>query len=110
LLPNKCKALGVGFNTINKGDFINLPQGQDKQALVMGLDETKGIEWFYAVAVVDSDAENKLRQHISGIADVCDGDTSEFKIDTKQFQATLTQIKADTNGQLQWEGRRFYHD
>jgi hypothetical protein len=110
LLPNQCNALGLSFNTIGKGEFINLPQGQQKQPLVMGLDEKKGIEWFYAVAVVDSDAENILKQHISGIANVCDGDTNEFKIDTKQFQATLTKINAETNGQLQWEGRRFYHD
>ena len=110
LLPNQCKALGIGFNTIRKGDFVNLPQGQQKQPMVMGLDETKGVEWFYAVAVVDKDAEDKLNQHISGIANVCDSDTKEFRMDTKQFQAMLTQINTDTNGQLQWEGRRFYHD
>ncbi|MGD8570253.1 MAG: multiheme c-type cytochrome [Gammaproteobacteria bacterium] len=111
LLPNTCNALGVGSNAVRKGQRLHIPRDGNGQPMVVGLDNSKGVEWFYVVAVTDPAAEKQLKELVNGAADVCDDNaTTKVDLDIKQFQAALLKIKADSNGQLQWQGRWFIHD
>lgn len=111
LLPNACKALGVSSNQVTQGQRLNLPQNELRQPLAIGLDENKGVEWFYLVAVDGAAAEAGLRQQLGDIPDVCQTDSAPpAKKDVAQFKNSLTELQTQHPGTLQFESRSFIHD
>jgi len=108
MFPNACNALGNLTTRVSQGRSIELPVNNENKVMAIGLDNKKGNEWLYAVAVNSSAAEKSFNRLVLDIPDVCDTSVNA-KLDNYYMQNVFSNLKKQHGKDFDWKSIKFQH-